>query len=55
MAALTIYDMAKSVGRAMTNTEIYLESKNGGKAESTGGKKHSIIKKGEVRLWRLKR
>ncbi|MBI4284186.1 MAG: cyclic pyranopterin monophosphate synthase MoaC [Chloroflexi bacterium] len=32
VAALTIYDMAKSVDRAMTITEIYLESKRGGKS-----------------------
>ncbi len=32
VAALTIYDMAKSVDRAMTIAEIYLESKKGGKS-----------------------
>ena len=32
ITALTIYDMAKSVDRAMTITEIYLESKKGGKS-----------------------
>ncbi len=32
VAALTIYDMAKSVDRAMTISEIYLESKKGGKS-----------------------
>ena len=32
VAALTIYDMAKSVDRTMTITEIYLESKKGGKS-----------------------
>jgi len=32
VAALTIYDMGKSVDRAMTITEIYLESKKGGKS-----------------------
>ena len=32
VAALTIYDMCKSVDRAMTITEIYLESKKGGKS-----------------------
>ena len=32
MAALTIYDMAKSVDRGMTISEIYLESKKGGKS-----------------------
>ncbi len=32
VAALTIYDMAKSVDRGMTITEIYLESKKGGKS-----------------------
>jgi len=32
VAALTIYDMAKSVEREMTITDIYLESKKGGKS-----------------------
>ncbi len=32
LAALTIYDMAKSVDRGMTISEIYLESKKGGKS-----------------------
>jgi len=32
VSALTIYDMAKSVDRGMTITEIYLESKKGGKS-----------------------
>ncbi|MFC2059889.1 cyclic pyranopterin monophosphate synthase MoaC [Chloroflexota bacterium] len=32
VAALTIYDMGKAVDRAMTITEIYLESKQGGKS-----------------------
>lgn len=32
VAALTIYDMGKSVDRAMTIIEIYLESKKGGKS-----------------------
>ncbi len=32
VSALTIYDMCKSVDRAMTITEIYLESKRGGKS-----------------------
>ncbi len=32
VTALTIYDMAKSVDREMTITEIYLESKKGGKS-----------------------
>ena len=32
VAALTIYDMGKSVDREMTITEIYLESKKGGKS-----------------------
>ena len=32
VAALTIYDMGKSVDRAMTIAEIYLESKKGGKS-----------------------
>ena len=32
VAALTIYDMAKSVDRGMTITEIRLESKKGGKS-----------------------
>jgi len=32
VAALTIYDMGKSVDRAMTITDIYLESKKGGKS-----------------------
>ncbi len=32
VAALTIYDMAKSVDKGMTITEIYLESKKGGKS-----------------------
>jgi cyclic pyranopterin phosphate synthase len=32
VTALTIYDMAKSVDRGMTITEIYLESKRGGKS-----------------------
>ncbi len=32
VTALTIYDMAKSVDRAMTISEIYLESKKGGKS-----------------------
>lgn len=32
VAALTIYDMAKSVDRGMTIAEIYLESKKGGKS-----------------------
>ena len=32
VAALTIYDMAKSVDRGMTITEICLESKQGGKS-----------------------
>ncbi len=32
VAALTIYDMAKSVDRAMTITDIRLESKKGGKS-----------------------
>ncbi|MFC1864937.1 cyclic pyranopterin monophosphate synthase MoaC [Chloroflexota bacterium] len=32
VTALTIYDMAKSVDRGMTITEIYLESKKGGKS-----------------------
>ncbi len=31
VAALTIYDMAKSVDKAMTITDVYLESKRGGK------------------------
>ena len=32
VAALTIYDMAKSIDRAMTITDIYLQSKKGGKS-----------------------
>ena len=32
VTALTIYDMAKSLDREMTITEIYLESKKGGKS-----------------------
>jgi len=32
ITALTIYDMCKSVDRQMTITEIYLESKKGGKS-----------------------
>jgi cyclic pyranopterin phosphate synthase len=32
VTALTIYDMAKSVDRGMTITDIYLESKKGGKS-----------------------
>jgi len=32
VSALTIYDMCKSVDRAMTIAEIYLESKAGGKS-----------------------
>ncbi len=32
VSALTIYDMCKSVDRGMTITEIYLESKKGGKS-----------------------
>ena len=32
VAALTIYDMGKSVDRGMTITDIYLESKKGGKS-----------------------
>ncbi len=32
VAALTVYDMAKSVDRGMTVTEVYLESKQGGKS-----------------------
>jgi len=32
VTALTIYDMAKSVDRGMTISEIYLESKRGGKS-----------------------
>ncbi len=32
VTALTIYDMAKSVDRGMTISEIYLESKKGGKS-----------------------
>ncbi len=32
VAALTIYDMCKSVDRGMTITEIYLQSKQGGKS-----------------------
>ncbi len=32
VAALTIYDMGKSVDRGMTITKIYLESKKGGKS-----------------------
>lgn len=32
VTALTIYDMAKSVDRAMTIADIYLESKKGGKS-----------------------
>ena len=32
VSALTIYDMCKSADRAMTITEIYLESKKGGKS-----------------------
>ena len=32
VSALTIYDMCKSVDRAMTVAEIYLQSKSGGKS-----------------------
>ncbi len=32
VAALTVYDMAKAVDKAMTITDIYLESKTGGKS-----------------------
>lgn len=32
VAALTIYDMAKSIDKGMTISEIYLESKKGGKS-----------------------
>ena len=32
VAALTLYDMAKSVDRGMTITDTYLESKKGGKS-----------------------
>ena len=34
VSALTIYDMCKSADRAMTITEIYLESKRGGKSRA---------------------
>ncbi|MGE4014657.1 MAG: cyclic pyranopterin monophosphate synthase MoaC, partial [Alphaproteobacteria bacterium] len=33
-AALTVYDMCKSVDRGMTLTDIRLESKDGGKSGS---------------------
>ena len=39
VAALTIYDMGKSVDRAMTITEIHLESKKGGKSGTYRRKK----------------
>ena len=32
VSALTIYDMGKSVDRGVTITDIYLESKKGGKS-----------------------
>ncbi|MFH1031568.1 MAG: cyclic pyranopterin monophosphate synthase MoaC [Chloroflexota bacterium] len=32
VAALTIYDMAKAIDKGMTITDIYLESKTGGKS-----------------------
>ena len=32
IAALTIYDMAKAIDKGMTITEVYLESKSGGKS-----------------------
>ncbi len=32
VAALTVYDMAKAVDKAMTITDIYLDSKTGGKS-----------------------
>ncbi|MFH1640134.1 MAG: cyclic pyranopterin monophosphate synthase MoaC [Chloroflexota bacterium] len=38
VAALTIYDMAKAVDKGMTITEIYLESKTGGKSGTYGRK-----------------
>lgn len=40
VAALTIYDMAKSVDRGMTITEICLESKKGGKSGTYQRKKN---------------
>ena len=39
VSALTIYDMCKSVDKDMTITEIYLESKKGGKSGSYRRKK----------------
>jgi cyclic pyranopterin monophosphate synthase len=32
VAALTVYDMAKAIDRGMTISDIYLESKEGGKS-----------------------
>ncbi len=39
VAALTVYDMGKSVDRGMIITEIYLESKRGGKSGTYRRKK----------------
>ena len=39
VSALTIYDMCKSVDKEMTITEIYLESKKGGKSGTYRRKK----------------
>ena len=38
VSALTIYDMCKSIDKDMTITEIYLESKKGGKSGPYGRK-----------------
>ena len=42
VAALTIYDMGKSVDKGMTITEIYLESKKGGKSGSYQRRKGTV-------------
>ncbi len=39
VAALTIYDMGKSIDRGMTISEVYLESKTGGKSGTYRKKK----------------
>ena len=41
VTALTIYDMTKSIDKGMTITEIYLESKKGGKS---GGYRRKVVK-----------
>ena len=55
VAALTIYDMCKAVEKGMTITDIYLETKTGGKSGTYKRKKTEVLADVAVRDYDFRR